>query len=105
MTNLSGYATPAPAAGYASPPQQAPARVGMNGAAVFALVTGLLGLSPVAIALGHIAIVQVRRRRQKGLVLAIIGLALGYLGLIAEIVAILWLVSYVSTGPTPPTSF
>ncbi|CAD6004267.1 DUF4190 domain-containing protein [Agreia sp. COWG] len=80
-------------------------RAGVNLPAVFALVTGLLWLSPVAIVLGHIAIAQIRRRGQSGLVMAIIGLVLGYLGLIALVVALVSLLSFVNSGPVPPTTF
>lgn len=72
---------------------------------LFAAITGVLLLSPVAIVLGHIGVVQVRRRRQSGLILAIVGLVLGYLGFVATVAALVALVVFVNSGPTPPTSF
>ncbi|SKA91342.1 protein of unknown function [Agreia bicolorata] len=87
----------------AAPPVQA--RRALNMPALFALITGVLLISPVAIVLGHIGIAQVRRRRQSGMILAVVGLILGYLGLIATVGALVALVMFVSSGPTPPTSF
>ncbi|KQM59114.1 DUF4190 domain-containing protein [Agreia sp. Leaf210] len=84
---------------------QAPARRTLNMPALFSLITGVLLISPVAIVLGHIGIVQVRRRRQSGMILAVVGLVLGYLGFIATIAALVALVLFVNSGPTPPTSF
>ena len=85
----------------------APARAGrpLNMAALFAAITGILLISPVAIVLGHIGIVQVRRRKQSGLVFAIVGLILGYLGFVATVAALVALVLFVNSGPVPPTSF
>ena len=88
-----------------SPPSPEAARRTLNMPALFAAITGILLISPVAIVLGHIGIVQVRRRRQSGLILAIVGLILGYLGLIATVAALVALVLFVNSGPVPPTSF
>jgi heme/copper-type cytochrome/quinol oxidase subunit 3 len=87
------------------PGPPAKARGTLNMPALFALITGVLLISPVAIVLGHIGVAQVRRRRQSGLVLAIVGLVLGYLGLIATVGALVALVLFVNSGPTPPTAF
>lgn len=97
-------ASPAP---YSTGQAAAPigSRRTLNMPSLFALITGVLLISPVAIVLGHIGIVQARRRRQSGLILAVVGLVLGYLGLIATVAALVWLVVFVNSGPTPPTSF
>jgi heme/copper-type cytochrome/quinol oxidase subunit 3 len=109
MSSQPAYApySPDPAAAasptYAAAPPAA--RRGLNLPALFALITGVLLISPVAIVLGHIGFVQARRRRQSGRVLAVVGLVLGYLGLIATVAALVSLVVYVNSGPTPPTIF
>jgi hypothetical protein len=108
MSSQPAYAPYSPDPGSlnaATRPAPAKTRGTLNMPALFALITGVLLISPVAIVLGHIGIAQVRRRRQSGLVLAIIGLVLGYMGLIATVAALVALVLYVNSGPTPPTSF
>lgn len=54
-----------------------------NGLAVTALVTALLGLLVVSVICGHIALRQIRARGEAGETLAILGLVLGYLELVA----------------------
>ncbi|MEI2730445.1 MAG: DUF4190 domain-containing protein [Dermatophilaceae bacterium] len=49
-----------------------------NGSAIAALVTGLMGFAIVPIALGHLALRQIRRRDEDGAAMAVIGLVLGY---------------------------
>jgi len=99
------YAPDPAAAQPSSQPAPARARKQLNMPALFAAITGILLISPVAIVLGHIGLVQVRRRKQSGLFLAIVGLILGYLGFVATIAALVALVVFVNSGPTPPTSF
>jgi heme/copper-type cytochrome/quinol oxidase subunit 3 len=109
MSSQPAYAPYSPDPGSVNPTAHSvpsgPARRTLNMPALFALITAVLLISPVAIVLGHIGIVQVRRRRQSGMVLAVIGLVLGYLGLIAIVAALVLLVIFVNSGPTPPTSF
>lgn len=109
MSSQPAYApySPDPAATSPAPYAAGPARSRrtLNMPALFSLITGVLLISPVAIVLGHIGLVQVRRRRQSGLILAVVGLILGYLGLIATIAALVALVAFVNSGPTPPTTF
>ncbi|WP_374947284.1 DUF4190 domain-containing protein [Agreia sp.] len=108
MSSQPAYApySPDPAAAPASHPAAPTAgRRTLNLPALFALITGVLLISPVAIVLGHIGIVQARRRRQSGMILAVLGLVLGYVGLIATVAALVALVVYVNSGPTPPTTF
>lgn len=108
MSSQPAYAPYSPDPGSlnpAAPPAPAKTRSTLNLPALFSLITGVLLISPVAIVLGHIGVVQVRRRRQSGLILAILGLVLGYLGLVATVAALVVLVLYVNSGPTPPTSF
>lgn len=60
-----------------------PAVEGTNGLAITALVTGLTCcLWPAALGFGIAALVQLRRRRQRGRGLAIAGVVLGMLGLV-----------------------
>jgi heme/copper-type cytochrome/quinol oxidase subunit 3 len=109
MSSLPAYAPYSPDPGSVNQPAHsgpaARARGTLNMPALFALITAVLLISPVAIVLGHIGIVQVRRRRQSGLILAVVGLVLGYLGLIATVGALVALILFVNSGPTPPTSF
>lgn len=66
-----------------------------NTFAVFALVTGIFGLSLLAVILGHVSLRQIARTRQRGRGMAIAGTVLGYLGLvIAVTVVIIVMVGY-----------
>jgi hypothetical protein len=62
------------------PNQQAPQTSGM---AVASLITGLFGISPVAIILGHIALSQIKKSggQLTGFGLALAGTILGYVGI------------------------
>jgi hypothetical protein len=96
MSSQPAYAPYSPDPGSLNPlaqPAPGQARGPLNLAALFASITGLLLISPVAIVLGHIGLAQVRRRRQSGAVL------------IATVAALVALVVFVNSGPTPPTSF
>jgi hypothetical protein len=71
-------------------PQQAfyapgwqPPRPRVEPLAVAALVTGLLGLGPVALVLGVVALVRLRRSDRRGRALAVAGTVLGVLGTLA----------------------
>lgn len=55
-----------------------PATQKWNALAVLSLITALFGLTVVAIPLGHVALSQIHRLRQKGRGLAIAGLIIGY---------------------------
>lgn len=65
-----------------------------SGLAVASLITGLLGISPVAIILGHIALSQIKKSggQLAGFGLALAGTILGYVGL-----AVLLLLICIST--------
>ena len=69
------YVPPTP---YVPPPYNPATRT--NPFAIASLVTSLLSLSIVGVILGHIALVQVKKRQENGAVLAFIGLVFGYLG-------------------------
>ncbi|WP_051969258.1 DUF4190 domain-containing protein [Kitasatospora azatica] len=85
-----GYGYPQP--GYPhryGPVDQRPMVAGTNGLAITSLVTGLTCcLWPAALGFGIAALVQLRRRRQGGLGLAVAGVLLGVLGLIAGVVQV-----------------
>jgi hypothetical protein len=72
-----------PAYGQAYAPQ---ATEKWNVLSIVSFVTSLLGVSLVGIILGHIGLSQIRRTGEQGRVFAIIGLVLGYLGILAAIV-------------------
>lgn len=61
-----------------------PARWNVLGIISFA--TALLGISIVGIVLGHISLSQIKRTGEQGRVFAILGLVLGYLGILAAVV-------------------
>jgi hypothetical protein len=61
----------------ASPPEPAPART--DPVSVAALVTGIVGLAPVAVALGVVGLVRTKRAGVGGRRLAVTGIALGML--------------------------
>lgn len=66
-----------------------------NSFAVFALVTGIFGLSLLAVILGHVSLRQIARTRQRGRGMAIAGTVLGYLGLvIAVTVVVIVMIGY-----------
>ncbi len=71
------------------PAAAAPAK--WNVLSIVSLVTSIIGLSLVGVITGHISLSQIKKSGEEGRVLAIIGLVLGYLGLIAGIIlAIVW---------------
>jgi len=75
-------ATPPPA------PSYAPAAK-WNVLSIVSLVTSVLGLSLVGIITGHISLGQIKKTGEQGNVLAIIGLILGYLGLVALVIGLI----------------
>ena len=90
----SAPAAPAPAYG-------APASSKTNVLAIVSLVSAFL-ISLVAIITGHIALSQIKKTGEQGRGLAIAGLIIGYVGLVAQIIfAIVWFAiigTAVSTG-------
>jgi peptidyl-prolyl cis-trans isomerase B (cyclophilin B) len=57
-----------------------------NGLSIASLVLSIIGLSLLGVILGHIALSQIKRTGEQGYVLALIGVILGYLGLLAFII-------------------
>lgn len=79
-------ATPPPA------PSYAPAAK-WNVLSIVSLVTSIIGLSLVGVITGHISLSQIKKTGEQGNVLAIIGLILGYIGLVTAIILIIvWVV-------------
>ncbi|MGP3688245.1 DUF4190 domain-containing protein [Streptomyces sp. IBSNAI002] len=68
---------PSPQPGWGPPPGYGQPRPeqGLNGFALASLLVGLLCLPPLGLVFGVVALVQTGRRRQRGRVLAIVGLA------------------------------
>ncbi|MET0726190.1 MAG: DUF4190 domain-containing protein [Leifsonia sp.] len=64
----------------------APNTAKWNVLAIISFATSLLGISLVGIVLGHIALSQIKKTGEQGKVFAIIGLVLGYLGILAAII-------------------
>jgi hypothetical protein len=72
-----------------------------NVLAIVSLVTSILLISLAGIITGHIALSQIKKTGEQGNVLAIIGLILGYLGLVVTVVGgILWIVFFAALGAT-----
>lgn len=63
-----------------------------NGLAIASFVLGILGFAIIPVILGHISLNQIKQRGDGGKVFAIIGLVLGYLGIIGWVVFALVLV-------------
>ena len=73
-----------------SPAPAAPAAK-WNVLSIVSLVTSILGLSLVGVITGHISLSQIKKTGEQGRVLAIIGLVVGYLGILGWIIAwIFW---------------
>ncbi len=70
-----------------------------NVLSIVSLVTSIVGLSLVGIITGHISLSQIKKTGEQGNVLAIIGLILGYLGLVVFIIiAIVWIGIFVAAS-------
>ena len=74
--------------GYPPPPPPPPAQTGTNPFAIAALVLGLIGAFPLGIIFALVALRQVRRTGQQGKGMAIAGLILSVLWLIAIVVMV-----------------
>lgn len=57
-----------------------------NGLAIATFVLGILGFAIIPVILGHISLSQINRTGDGGKVFAIIGLVLGYLGILGWII-------------------
>lgn len=68
-----------------------------NVLAIVALITGILGMAIVPVICGHISLNQIKKTGEGGKVMAIIGLVLGYLGILGWIIAIIvWIALFAS---------
>lgn len=63
-----------------------------SGLAVAALVLGLLGFSIIPVVLGHVALAQIKKTGDGGGAMAIVGLVLGYLGMLAWLVIFIFVI-------------
>ncbi|MFD7904288.1 DUF4190 domain-containing protein [Kitasatospora sp. NPDC059747] len=69
--------------GYPQPPKQ------VNGFAIGALVTGLVCAWPVALVLSIVAMVQIRKRAERGMGMAVTGLVFGVFGVMVTVFGVL----------------
>ena len=53
-----------------------------NVLAIVSLILGILGFNLIAVILGHISLSQIKKTGEQGKPLAIIGLVLGYIGIV-----------------------
>jgi hypothetical protein len=87
---------------YPPQPPVVPSASGTNGLAIASMVLGILGISIVAVILGHISLSQIKRSgdTQEGRGFAIAGLVLGYIGLAVFLIliAIVVVVAVVCSG-------
>ena len=81
----------APAYGQQPYVQQSPTEK-YNVLSIVSLVTSVLGISLAGIICGHIGLSQIGRTGEKGRGLAIAGLVLGYLGIVAGIILMVVLI-------------
>ncbi|MCX5211003.1 DUF4190 domain-containing protein [Kitasatospora sp. NBC_00240] len=94
-----GAVTPGAVSGYqgmyAYPPRPT------NGLAIGSLVTALTCMSPVALVLGVIALVQIHKRQERGRGMAVAGVVLAVLGLLLGALAVLGVASEDADGALP----
>jgi hypothetical protein len=67
----------------------APVSAKTNGLAIASLVLGIVGISIVAIILGHISLGQINKTGEQGRGMALAGTILGYVGLVFTIIWII----------------
>ncbi|MCZ2263682.1 septum formation family protein [Isoptericola sp. QY 916] len=79
------YAQPAP---YGAPSPYGQPAPGTDGLSIAALITGILGISPVALGLGIAGMRRTRRTGQSGRGLAIAGVVLGALGILGWLLVV-----------------
>lgn len=76
-----------------------------NGMSVAALVLGILGVAPLAVIFGHIAVRDIRNNPpQSGHGMAIAGLVLGYVALAAWVMIFVFFLVVMIAAPTIPTA-
>ena len=81
---------------YSTPQQPYGAPMGIpaakwNTLAIISLVASVIGIHLAGIITGHIALSQIKKTGEQGNVLAIVGLILGYLGIVVVVIlAIVW---------------
>ncbi|MEV8253176.1 DUF4190 domain-containing protein [Rhodoglobus sp. NPDC076762] len=82
---------------YAAAPAGAPVAK-WNVLSIISLVASIILLHLVGIITGHIALSQIKKTGEQGKVLAIIGLVLGYLGIVAFVFVIIATVGLAAVG-------
>ena len=69
-----------------------------NGLAIASLVLSVIGLSLIAVILGHISLSQIKRTGEQGQTLALIGVILGYIGILVGIALAIFSIFMLATG-------
>ncbi|MGL4340372.1 MAG: DUF4190 domain-containing protein [Rhodoglobus sp.] len=87
--------TPAPAGAYAPAAK-------WNVLAIISLVASILGVGLAGVITGHIALNQIKKTGEQGNVLAIIGLVLGYIGILATIIVTIVVIAGIAAGVSDP---
>ncbi|WP_309616102.1 DUF4190 domain-containing protein [Salinibacterium sp.] len=95
-----------------SAPQQpyaaggAPAAPKWNTLAIISLVASVIGIHLAGIITGHIALNQIKKTGEQGNVLAIIGLIVGYIGIVVVVIlTIVWIGILVAAGTNGYSSY
>jgi hypothetical protein len=71
-----------------------------NVLSIVSLATSVIGFGLVGVITGHISLSQIKKTGEQGRVLAIVGLVLGYLGILASIIiAIAYIGFFLTLGP------
>ncbi|MFW7414406.1 hypothetical protein [Demequina sp. SO4-18] len=103
-----GFSAGAPPAPYGSTPPapfpQSPTPTSTDGVSIAALVTGILGLGPVAVALGAVGLRRTGSGQRNGTWMAVVGLVLGMLVTIAVTAALTWAIAWTAFEADQPAA-
>jgi hypothetical protein len=69
-----------------------------NVLAILSLIFGIFGFNIIAVIMGHVALSQIKKTGGGGRTLAIIGLVLGYLEIVAILIWIIIIIAAAATG-------
>lgn len=69
-----------------------------NVLSIVSLVASVIGFGLVGVITGHIALSQIKKTGEQGNILAIIGLVLGYIGIVATIIFAIVYFAFIATA-------
>src|SRR5690349_20850607 len=88
----------------ATPPAAPAAGPKTNTLAIVTLVLGILSFNIIAVILGHISLGQIKKTGESGKPLAIIGLVLGYIGIVVWVIIIIVSIIAAASGAVVVTT-